>query len=192
MNYMRGDIYYIEKSYSSGSEQQSGRPAIIVSNNANNAASDVIEVVYLTTQPKTDLPTHVTVRSTSKISIALCEQVSSVYKDRIDDYIATCTDEEMEQIDIALTASLGLGHLFNPVEKIVETVTDSAMLDRLREENEDQQRFIAALQQKLDSITTENEANKRKALYATAQNDLLKELYKSQLEKSLLASNEPV
>ena len=70
----RGDIFYVEKSYATGSEQYAGRPAIIVSNDKCNETSDVIEVVYLTTQPKNDLPTHVTVHSTGKASTAICQQ----------------------------------------------------------------------------------------------------------------------
>ena len=74
----RGKIFYIEKmgGYEVGSEQRSGRPAIVVSNDKCNAFSDVIEVVYLTTQPKSDLPTHIDIRSTQRASVALCEQIN--------------------------------------------------------------------------------------------------------------------
>ena len=66
MGIKRGDIYYIESGYATvGSEQRPGRPAIVVSNDRNNEHSSTLEVVYLTTQPKHDLPTHVTIRSTS-------------------------------------------------------------------------------------------------------------------------------
>lgn len=55
----RGDIYFIRDTRQSiGSEQKADRPAVIVSNDANNKHSGVYEVVYMTTQPKTDLPTH--------------------------------------------------------------------------------------------------------------------------------------
>lgn len=108
MAILKGDIYYIEKYQTSGSEQRGNRPAIVVSNNKNNDASGVIEVVYLTTQPKTDLPTHVTIRSTGRTSIALCEQITSISIDRIGNYIATVTDDEMMNIDIALMVSLGI------------------------------------------------------------------------------------
>ena len=70
----RGDIWYMESGYNTvGSEQRPGRPAIVVSNDRNNEHSSTLEVVYLTTQPKHDLPTHVTIRSTNRESIALCE-----------------------------------------------------------------------------------------------------------------------
>ena len=35
-----------------GSEQHSDRPAVVVSNNKNNENSNVVEIVYMTTQPK--------------------------------------------------------------------------------------------------------------------------------------------
>lgn len=105
----RGEIYFITRGYDEeGSEQRAGRPAIIVSNDKCNENSTVLEVVYLTTQPKTDLPTHVDIRSTPKNSVALCEQVNSIFKDRFGDYIATCTDYEMMLVDAALHISLGL------------------------------------------------------------------------------------
>lgn len=108
MSIKRGDIYYVEKYPTSGSEQQPGRPAIIVSNDKCNENSDVFEVVYLTTQPKNDLPTHVTIRSATKISTALCEQISSVCYGRLGNYIGSATDDELALIDIALMTSLGL------------------------------------------------------------------------------------
>lgn len=50
----RGEIYYIESTYrETGSEQRGSRPAVIVSNDKNNENSEVVEVVYMTTKPKT-------------------------------------------------------------------------------------------------------------------------------------------
>lgn len=68
----RGDIYYIRDTRQSvGSEQRADRPAVIVSNNTNNKHSGVYEVVYMTTQPKTDLPTHFIIASALKPSTVL-------------------------------------------------------------------------------------------------------------------------
>lgn len=105
----RGEIYYVNKSgIETGSEQFSGRPAVIVSNEKCNEHSEVVEVVYLTTKPKNDLPTHVEIRSAAKPSIALCEQISSVSVLRIGERIGTCTVGEMLMIDTALAISIGL------------------------------------------------------------------------------------
>lgn len=109
MSYKRGEIFYIERAGDSyGSEQQAGRPAIIVSNDRNNEYSSTLEVVYLTTQPKTELPTHIDIRSTKKNSIALCEQVHTVSMQRVGDFVGTCSEYEMQMIDAALMISLGL------------------------------------------------------------------------------------
>lgn len=116
----RGDIVYIEKSPSIGSEQHSGRPAVIVSNDKNNQFADTVEVVYLTTAPKNDLPTHVTIRSAPKESIALCEQVTTVSISRIGNFICAATAQEMRQIDTALLISLDL-YLDNTTESEANT-----------------------------------------------------------------------
>lgn len=119
----RGDVYFIEREDSEvGSEQRAGRPAIVVSNDAQNATSNVIQVVFLTTRPKTDLPTHVTVRSTGVLSTALCEQITPVDISRIGDWRCTCSNTEMEAINRALSISLALEpEAPAPVEKTSST-----------------------------------------------------------------------
>ena len=109
--FKRGDIFYVEKSGSraaSGSNQPEGRPALIVSNDRFNKTSDILEVVYLTYNPRNDLPTHVTIRQTTSESVAICEQVTSVHKERFISYISSATEDEMARIDMALLISLDL------------------------------------------------------------------------------------
>ena len=111
MNVKRGEIYYISKNEDQkpcGSEQYPGRPAIIVSNNENNAFSRTFEVVYLTTQPKSKQPTHCKIYSANRISTALCEQVTTVSTERVGDYLGSCTDFEMQKVDRCIKVSLGL------------------------------------------------------------------------------------
>lgn len=105
----RGEVYYVYPSgYETGSEQIAGRPAIVVSNNRANEYSSVIEMVFLTTKEKTQLPTHVIITSLERQSVALCEQVNSISKMRLGDLMGICTDEEMQLIDKALCDSLGI------------------------------------------------------------------------------------
>lgn len=106
---LRGEIYYVYPSGGGvGSEQSAGRPAIVVSNDKANQYSPVIEMVYLTTQSKNSLPTHVDITSAERPSIALCEQIHSVSKNRVGGFIAKCTDREMAMLDGALCVSLGI------------------------------------------------------------------------------------
>ena len=112
----RGDIWYIQRGYITvGSEQRPGRPAIVVSNDRNNEYSSTLEVVYLTTQPKHDLPTHVTIRSINRESIALCEQITSVAVERFGDYCGRVTEQEMSRIETAMQISLALDMVAGPV-----------------------------------------------------------------------------
>ncbi len=122
----RGEIYYIESTYrETGSEQRGGRPAVIVSNDKNNENSEVVEVVYMTTKPKNDLPTHVFIRSALSPSTVLCEQVNSVSVKRIGTLIGKLTKSELTAVGSALAISLGIDFMDPDVEKIkLETERD--------------------------------------------------------------------
>lgn len=109
----RGEVYFVVKNPADpavGSEEYAGRPAVVVSNDKNNRFSNTITVVYLTTQPKKDLPTHATIRSTPKACTALAEQIGTISKDRLDRYYSTLTEREMQQIDVCIMIHLGLDY----------------------------------------------------------------------------------
>lgn len=146
----RGEIFYIARGgATNGSEQFADRPAVVVSNDENNKHSGVIEVVYMTTQPKTDLPTHVTVRSTGRLSTVLCEQVSSVSTDRVNNYIGQVSEQEMKNIDIALMISLQLSGGGKTSKQYNETI------QKQQEEIEYYRNKIQAMQQSLEENETE-------------------------------------
>lgn len=107
MDIFRGDIFYIMPGEADCFDLKAGRPGIIVSNNMGNQHSDRVEVVYLTTKDKKPMPTHVDIICRQK-STALCEQITTVSKDRIGEFIKTCTTAEMKRIDEALMVSLGI------------------------------------------------------------------------------------
>lgn len=112
--YYRGDIFYITPFYTvTGSEQRAGRPGVIVSNDANNKYSPNVEIVFLTSQEKKPLPTHVPVMCRVP-STALCENIQTVSKDRLSTFIKSCTTKELKNIDNALRVSLGISD-FSPV-----------------------------------------------------------------------------
>lgn len=104
----RGDIYYVTGAYGTGSEQTGERPAIIVSNDIGNRYAPVVEVVYLTTKYKNSIPTHVNIHSAKRPSTALCEQIVTVCKSRLKEYLGSVTVAEMRRIDKALQTSLGI------------------------------------------------------------------------------------
>lgn len=61
-DFYRGDIFFIAHSPVSGSEQGGHRPGVIVSNDLANRYSPNVEVVFLTSQEKKPMPTHVPVQ----------------------------------------------------------------------------------------------------------------------------------
>lgn len=64
--------------------------------------------MYLTTREKKPLPTHVQIGSTSRQSIALCEQIETVDKDRIGNYINEVSQGELKNLEKAMLISLGI------------------------------------------------------------------------------------
>lgn len=183
-NIKRGEMFYISRggvSYS-GSEQHSDRPAVVVSNDKNNENSNVVEVVYMTTQPKTDLPTHVTVRSTGRPSTVLCEQVYSVSTERIGTYIGECSDKEMENIDIALMISLQLDGNMKTSKKYNETIKEQqeeidlyrkkiqAMQEALKEKENEKPEITASSE---ETIRLQTERGTYKTMYEQLLNRLV-------------------
>ena len=106
--FYRGEIYYIMPGEAIGSEMYGGRPGIIVSNEMNNRYSPTVEVVYLTGKPKKPLPTHVRINSAKYPSTALCEQITTVAKERISSYVGKLSHEEEQALNTALMVSIAL------------------------------------------------------------------------------------
>lgn len=66
-------------------------------------------VVYLTTKPKGNYPTNVPINATGKPSTALCDQVTTVAKDRLGENYHVCSTKEMENVDAGIRAAFGFG-----------------------------------------------------------------------------------
>lgn len=169
MKIKRGDIYWIEQNKyrpAVGHMQNPGRPGIVVSNDANNAAAYTLEVVYLTTAPKKDLPTHCTITSAREPSTALCEQVTTISNEQLRQYIGTCTPEEMAQVDRCIAISLGLP---DPSGNSERPATASPFFT---EEEANEMAVIITRQEKLLAA-------------ANARAELLLEMYNSLLERAM-------
>lgn len=179
----RGDIYYINSLYTEeGCEQRAGRPAVIVSNDMCNEFSQVVEVVYLTTQPKKDLPTHVFIRSSNCPSTVLCEQISSVSKDRIGEYIGKLTKLEQLAVDNALAISLGIDfEQPEPVVKMREPTEEE--LQKLIEERQKQPAEIKAVKEPNGPTSEELAGIFKEAFILKAERDVYKKMYDELLER---------
>ena len=180
----RGEIYFIRSTYhEEGSEQRADLPAVIVSNNNNNNHSETVEVVYMTTRPKTDLPTHVFTRSALSPSTILCEQICTVSKQRVGAQIGTLTDSEMQAVDTALAISIALD--FGAMTIMREPTVEE--LEKIAKKMHEEGRIAATK----PAMSAEQTADLlREAIKAQTERDVYKELYLDLLEHMKGATNQ--
>jgi len=115
MTIRRGDIYYADLNPVLGSEQGDIRPVLVVQNDTGNKHSPTVVIVPLTSSKKAFLPTHVRISRTGALamdSTALCEQVRTIDRKRLDGYIGRIDEDTQTAIDAALAVSVGLGRRF--------------------------------------------------------------------------------
>ena len=102
------DLLYSENSHVQGGH----RPVIDVSNNAANTYSPAVTIVPLTSRhSKSNLPTHVwiDVSALPLRSLALCEQITTVDKDRLKKCIGFIADSPTrKRLGQAMLVQLGI------------------------------------------------------------------------------------
>lgn len=114
----RGEIYHADLNPVFGSEQGGYRPVLIIQNNRGNQHSPTVIVAAITSQPKTKLPTHVPINGINgleKESFVLLEQIRTVDKRRLDDYVGRLNRDQMNKIEKALRTSMEIKKLDKPV-----------------------------------------------------------------------------
>jgi mRNA interferase MazF len=109
----RGDMYYADLPTGAGSEQSGYRPILIISNNTGNSHSQTVIAAVITsrTAQKADLPTHYPIKKQQGLgrdSLVLFEQIRTLDKSRLKEYIGTLDGESMNKADKALAISVGL------------------------------------------------------------------------------------
>lgn len=105
----RGDVWYVDLGHDNvkGSEQNGKRPCVIIQNNTGNYYSTTVIVALITTKDKNSLPTHVSL-SLNKKSTVMCEQIRTVAKHRLLDYIGRLKNDKLNEVNNALKVSLSL------------------------------------------------------------------------------------
>lgn len=128
MEVYKGDIFYIEKG-KTGEKS----PAVVVTATEVMKKTGCAQVAWLTNKEENFSPTHVKIMCMTP-SIAICEKLSFAYFDRFGEYVRTCTEKEMQDIDNALLITLGIEQRNNNV--------DSEEIRTLKKELEEKQREI--------------------------------------------------
>ena len=111
MEIKRSEIYYADLNPVKGSEQGGVRPVLIIQNDKGNKHSPTTIVAAITSKlDKHRLPTHVGVKMDGLPlnSLVLLEQICTMDKSRILEYVGILDDETMVQVDAALIISIGI------------------------------------------------------------------------------------
>ena len=109
----RGDIYYADLNPVIGSEQGGTRPVLIISNDTGNKFAPTVIIVPITSRvhTKAKLPTHTIVQNfegLEKESIILSEQIRTVDKQHLREYVGTLGGRFLIEVNTALAISIGL------------------------------------------------------------------------------------
>lgn len=113
MKVQKNQIYYADLNPVRGSEQGGIRPVLILQNNVGNKSSPTVIVAAVTSKSKKPhLPTHVTIKledgKLPRASMAMLEQIRTIDKDRLLDYIGRVDKLTSLAIERAALVSLGI------------------------------------------------------------------------------------
>lgn len=108
----RGDIYYVDFGNQPGSVVHGMRPAMVIQNDVGNRHAPTLIVAAITTEiKKLRQPTHVLLGTQFGLpqeSMLLLDQVATIDKTMLQNYIGTADAEFLRKVDRALSISVGV------------------------------------------------------------------------------------
>lgn len=113
MQIRKGDVYYADLTPVVGSEQGGIRPVAVIQNNVGNKYSPTVIVAAITSRTgKNHLPTHIrlegSIQGLHRDSMILLEQVRTIDRSRLREYIGRMNESTMHSVDQAIAVSFGL------------------------------------------------------------------------------------
>ena len=104
----KGEIYYADLSPVVGSEQGGIRPVVILQNDKGNHYSPTTIIAAVTSRRKKKyLPTHIEIKNPKlkRKSVVMLEQIRTIDKDRLLEYVGKVDDNTIQKIDKAVKIS---------------------------------------------------------------------------------------
>jgi mRNA interferase MazF len=106
-------MFYADLTPCVGSEQSGFRPILIIQNDTGNKHSRTVIAAVITSKManKAKLPTHCPVNARQGLgrnSLVLLEQLRTIDKIRLKEYIGTLDNDAMNRVNKALAVSVGL------------------------------------------------------------------------------------
>lgn len=108
MHPRRGEVWWVAFDPSVGGEIQKTRPALIVSNNAANAALNRVIVIPLTSQTSKIYPGEALVTLNGEQRKAMGDQVMTASKHRLRTKLGSLDSTDMTAVENALLFQLGI------------------------------------------------------------------------------------
>lgn len=118
--FKRGQIWWYKTNDNyNGSIQGKTRPVVIMSNELANENSNCLLAIPCTTAEKKNMPTHTSFMIDNNLSTALAENMMSVNKDKLTNYIGTVDDELLKKLEINISIALGLMEIPTKTSNII-------------------------------------------------------------------------
>ena len=108
MGLKRGDVYWIAFDPSVGGEIQKTRPAVVVSNDAANAALNRTLVVPISSQTSRIYPGEALIQLNGETRKAMADQLTTASKQRFRSRLGTLSPDDMTKIESAVLLQLGI------------------------------------------------------------------------------------
>ena len=111
---LRGEIYWICLDDSVGSEEMTGRPAVVISGNSRNEKENTVIMAYITSANVAS-PYNVSIDLNGDKKRVLCGQLRTIDKSRLTKFLGSLSEPEMIRLNGALATSLCLPPPGKPV-----------------------------------------------------------------------------
>lgn len=108
----KGDVFFADLNPVAGSEIGGIRPVVVIQNNTGNKYSPTVVAAITSRTNRKNLPTHVSVKAPTgglfADSVIMLEQIRTLDKSRLRQFIGRVDDETMHRIETAAKTSLGI------------------------------------------------------------------------------------
>ncbi|MFZ0560347.1 MAG: type II toxin-antitoxin system PemK/MazF family toxin [Terriglobales bacterium] len=108
MHPRRGEVWWVSFDSAVGGEIQKTRPALVLSNNAANAALNRVIVVPLTSRTEKLYPGEAMVMFNGERSKAKADQIATASKQRLHDKLGSLSFADMAAVEKAVLLQLGI------------------------------------------------------------------------------------
>jgi mRNA interferase MazF len=104
----RGGVYWVNFDPAMGGEIQKTRPAIVVSNDAANAALNRVQVIPITSKTDRIYPGEALVQVKGEARKAMADQLTTASKLRFGKRVDVLSKNDMARVEAAVALQLGL------------------------------------------------------------------------------------